>query len=96
MADQQNDNKKYKIKVSEEVEQGIFVNAVSVHFNRNECVIDLAYNIPNAKEPTIKVVERVNMTHQTAESFLKVFSNALLDFKNKSKGSNSDKKEESN
>ncbi len=77
------EEKKYKIKVPEDIEQGAYANAASVHFNGNECVIDMAYVIPNSEEPTLKVVSRVNMSHKTAESFLKVLSNALLDWKNK-------------
>lgn len=76
--------KQYVVKVTEEMENGRFVNAVSVHFNANECVLDMGYSLPNAEKPTIKVVSRLNMTHKTAESFLKVLSNAMLDFKNKS------------
>ena len=89
------DNKKqYLVKIPEEVESGKFVNAVSVHFNSNECVIDLGYTLPNAEKPTKKIVSRTNMTHKTAESFLKVLSNALLDFKNKNEDkSKSDKQE---
>lgn len=83
------DQKKYKVKISEEQEAGVYSNAVSVHFNGNECILDMAYVMPNTSEPTLKVVSRVNMSHKTAESFLKVLSNALLDYKNKS-----DKKEE--
>ncbi len=75
--------KEFKLKISDEIEGGIYANAVSVHFNNNECIIDMAYQVPNAKEPTIKVMSRINMSHQTAESFLKLFSNALLDWKNK-------------
>lgn len=80
--------KQYLVKIPEEVEGGNFVNAISVHFNANECVIDLGYTLPNAEKPTIKIVSRNNMTHRTAESFLKVLSNALLDFKNKNKEKN--------
>jgi len=76
-------SKKYKVKVPEELESGTYSNAVSVHFNANEAVIDFAYVLPNAQEPTLRVVNRVNMSHKTAESFLKVLSNALLDWKNK-------------
>ena len=82
MADQK--DKKYKIKISPEFENGVYANAASVHFNANECVVDMAYVLPNAPEPMLKVVSRVNMSHKTAESFLKVLSNALLDWKNKS------------
>lgn len=77
--------KQYLVKIGEAVEDGHFVNAISVHFNGNECVIDMGYTLPNAEKPTIKIVSRLNMTHKTAESFLKVLSNAMLDFKNKNK-----------
>lgn len=77
--------KQYKIKLTEEVENGTYANAVSVHINNNECVIDFAYNLPNAPEPTIKVVSRINLSHKTTESFLNVLSNAILDWKNKNK-----------
>ncbi len=77
--------KKYKVKLPEGKEEGVYANAVSVHFNANECVLDMAYVIPNSSEPLLKVVSRVNMSHKTAESFLKVLSNAILDWKNKSK-----------
>ena len=78
------DNKpKYKAKISEEVESGVYANAVSVHFNGNECILDLAYTLPATSEPTLKILSRVNMSHKTAESLLKVLSNAMLDWKNK-------------
>jgi hypothetical protein len=81
MADDQ--KKQYMVKISEEIENGKFVNAISVHFNGNECTLDMGYTLPNVEKPTIKIVSRLNMTHKTAESLLKVLSNALLDFKNK-------------
>ncbi len=77
--------RQYKVVVPESLEAGTYANAVSVHFNNNECVIDMAYTMPNTKEPTLKIVSRVNMSHKTVESFLKVLSNALLDFKNRQK-----------
>ncbi len=80
--------KKYKVKVSEALEAGVYTNAISVHFNSNECIIDMGYSVPNAGEPLIKVVSRVNMSHKTAESFINVLSNALLDWKNKQKENN--------
>jgi hypothetical protein len=83
MAEEQ--KKEYRVILPEQNESGVYANAVSVHFNNNECVIDMAYTFPNAKEPTLKIVSRINMTHRTAESFLKVLSNALLDWKNKQK-----------
>lgn len=75
----------YRIKLSEEIENGAYANAVSVHINNNECVIDFGYSLPNSSEHIIKVVSRINMSHKTTESFLKVLSNAILDFKNKNK-----------
>lgn len=78
-------SRNYKLQISEELQAGVYANAVSVHFNSNECVIDMAYNIPNMPEPVIKIVSRVNMSHKTAESFLKVLSNSLLDWKNKTR-----------
>lgn len=83
MAEEQ--KKEYKVLMQESVEGGVYANAISVHFNHNECIIDMAYTLPNTKEPTLKVVSRINMTHKTAESFVSVLSNALLDFKNKQK-----------
>ena len=80
------EKKKYKVKLPENKEEGVYANAASVHLNSNECIIDMAYLIPNAKEPVLKVVSRINMSHRTAESFLKVLSNAILDYKNKQKG----------
>ena len=75
--------KKYKVKVPEALEQGVYSNAVSVHFNGNECILDMAYVMPNSTEPLLKVVSRINMSHKTAESLLQVLSNSLLDYKNK-------------
>ncbi|MFH1284626.1 MAG: DUF3467 domain-containing protein [Candidatus Peregrinibacteria bacterium] len=77
------EKKQYKVKITEEQESGVYANAVSVHFNANECILDMAYVLPNTPEPLLKVVSRINMSHKTAESFLKVLSNALLDWKNK-------------
>lgn len=77
--------KQYKAKITEEIEAGVFANAVSVHFNADGCVLDMAYTLPNAPEPTVKIVSRINMSHRTAESMLKVLSNAFLDYQNKAK-----------
>lgn len=74
-----------QVRIDPESEQGIFTNAVSVHVNQNEVVVDFGYILPNSKPMTIKVVSRTNMTHQTAESFMKVLSNAMLDWRNKQK-----------
>jgi len=77
------DKKQFTIKIPESVEAGAYVNAISVHFNPNECIIDMGYSLPNSETPTIKVLSRVNMTHKTAESFINVLTNAMLDWKNK-------------
>lgn len=72
-----------QLKVSEEQQAGVYANAVSVNLNQNEVIIDMGYIVPNVKPTTIKVVSRINMTHRTAESFLKVLQNAVLDWRNK-------------
>ena len=77
--------KKIKVKLPEDIEAGVYANAVSVNVNKNEFILDFAYSIPNTTEPVIKIVSRVNMSHNTAESFLKLLSNAILDVKNKEK-----------
>jgi hypothetical protein len=74
-----------QVKVEPAMEQGIFANAVSVHVNQNEVVIDFGYILPNSQPTTIKVVNRVNLTHNTAESFMRVISNAMLDWRNHQK-----------
>jgi len=74
-----------QVRIDPETESGIFSNAVSVHVNQNEVVVDFGYILPNSKPMTIKVVNRVNLTHQTAESFMKVISNAMLDWRNRQK-----------
>jgi len=86
MADE---NKQIQVKMDPTQEQGIFANAVSVHVNQNEVILDFGYILPNSNPMTIKVVSRVNLTHTTAESFMKVLSNAVLDWRNRQK---SDKK----
>ncbi|MBD3156922.1 DUF3467 domain-containing protein [Candidatus Peregrinibacteria bacterium] len=77
------DKKKVQVKMDQTQEAGVYSNAVSVHVNKNEMVLDFGYIIPNVKPTTIKVASRVNISHNTAESFLKILSNAVLDLKNK-------------
>ncbi|MBD3330127.1 DUF3467 domain-containing protein [Candidatus Peregrinibacteria bacterium] len=84
--EEENKKNTIKVKLPEELEEGVFANAVSVHFNNNECILDFAYNLPNLKEQTVKIVSRINLSHKTAESFLKVLSNAVLDYKNRQNG----------
>lgn len=80
--------KKLQIKYDADMETGVYSNAASVHLTKNEIVLDFGYVIPNVQPTTLKVVSRVNLNHASAESLLKILSNAVLDFKNKN-----DKKE---
>lgn len=80
------------VKVDPAQEHGSYANAVSVHVNKNEVILDFGFILPNMKPTTIKVVDRVNITHATAESFLKVLSNALLDWRNSQKNPDSQNK----
>lgn len=74
-----------QVKMDPSLEQGSYSNAVSVHVNQNEVIVDFGYILPNMQPTTIKVVGRVNLSHQTAESFMRVLSNALLDWRNRQK-----------
>ncbi|MFO0780884.1 MAG: DUF3467 domain-containing protein [Candidatus Gracilibacteria bacterium] len=85
-----NDQPQVQVKVDPAQEQGVYANAVSVHVNQNEVILDFGYIMPNVQPVTIKVVDRVNITHQTAESFMNVLSNAMLDWRNRQK--NNEKK----
>jgi hypothetical protein len=88
MADQQGAQQQggnIQVKMDPALESGSYSNAVSVHVNQNEVIIDFGYILPNTKPTTIKVVDRVNISHQTAESFMKVLSNAMLDWRNRQK-----------
>jgi hypothetical protein len=73
------------LRVEPPMEQGVFSNAISIHVNQNEVVLDFGYMIPNQNPVTIKLVGRINLTHQTAESLMNVLSNAMLDWRNKQK-----------
>ena len=71
------------IQIDKDNQSGVYANAVSVHVNRNEVVVDMGYLVPNVKPTTIKIVSRVNLNHRTAESFVSILQNALLDYRNK-------------
>lgn len=73
------------LKIDGTMEQGVFSNAISLHVNNNEVIIDFGYMLPNQNPVTIKLVSRINLTHQSAESLMKVLSNAMLDWRNKEK-----------
>lgn len=79
------DQKAINLRVDPAMEQGVFSNAISIHVNQNEVVLDFGYMIPNQNPVTIKLVGRMNLTHQTAESLMNVLSNAMLDWRNKQK-----------
>lgn len=70
---------------NEQAKTGTYANAVSVHINGNEVVLDFGYTIPNTNPMEIAVVQRMNMGHRAAEHFLSVFQNSMLDFRNKIK-----------
>lgn len=89
MADDQ--QPQVQVKVDPAQEQGVYANAVSVHVNQNEVILDFGYIMPNMKPMTIKVSSRVNITHQTAESFMQVLSNAMLDWRNRQKAADTSK-----
>jgi hypothetical protein len=74
-----------QLKIDPAMEQGSYSNAVSIHVNQNEVILDFGYMIPNLNPVTIKLVGRINLTHQTAESLMNVLSNAMLDWRNKQK-----------
>lgn len=72
-----------KVNVPDDVKRGTYSNAVSVNVNSNEVVVDFGYLLPNTPAPEIEVVNRVNMNHKTAESFLNVLKGAMEDFEKK-------------
>ncbi len=72
-----------QVKVPDEVQKGVYSNAVSVNVNSNEVVLDFGYLLPNTPAPVIEVVSRVNMNERTAQSFINVLAGALDDFKKK-------------
>lgn len=85
MADQQGGQNFVITFENEGAKAGKYCNAVSVHVNTNEVVADFGYTIPGTTPQEIRVVERMNMNHRTAEQFVSVLQNSLLDFRNKIK-----------
>jgi hypothetical protein len=79
----QDPNQGLQVKVPDEVQKGVYSNAVSVNVNSNEVVLDFGYLLPNTPTPVIEVVSRVNMNHKTADSFFKVLEGAMKDFEAK-------------
>jgi len=82
---QENKQQSVNLKIEPALEQGTFSNAISIHVTNNEVILDCGYLLPNQSPMTIKLVARINMTHQTAESLMNVLSNAMLDWRNKQK-----------
>lgn len=74
-----------QVKVPPEHQTGVYTNAASVQVNTREVVLDFGYILPNVQPTTIQVVSRINMSHRTAESFMKVLQDSLLDWRNKMK-----------
>ena len=85
MADQNDDSNKIQLQVPPEIQSGVYSNAVSVNVNANEVVLDMGYLVPNSNPRTIRIVSRINLNHRTAESFMRILQDALLDFRNKQK-----------
>jgi len=79
---------KVNLKIDPTMEQGTYSNAISIHIDHNQVILDFGYMLPNQEQVTIKLVDRINLTHQTAESLMNVLSNAMLDWRNKNKKSN--------
>lgn len=76
--------KQYQVVFGDDVNKsGVYSNVASVHVNNNEVVMDFGYIMPGSQQPQILVNSRVNMTHDTAKSFISMLQNAMLDFQNK-------------
>lgn len=73
------------VQIKDEMQAGVYANAASVSVKENDVLIDFGFILPGVNPTTIKVQARVNMSHVTAEQFLGVFQNALLDFRNRNK-----------
>ncbi len=79
------DSKQINLKIDQNIEQGSYSNAVSIHVNQNEVILDFGYMLPNQNPLTIKLTNRINLSHQTAESLMSILTNAMLDWRNKNK-----------
>ncbi|MBI4835940.1 MAG: DUF3467 domain-containing protein [Candidatus Abawacabacteria bacterium] len=82
---QQQQQNVINVQVKDEMQAGVYANAASVSVKENDILIDFGYILPGVNPTTIKVMARVNLSHVTAEQFLGVFQNALLDFRNQKK-----------
>lgn len=75
----------YQVHIDDKTRSGKYANAVSVHVNRNEVVIDFGYIQPGQGQNRIDVVSRVNLNHDVAKSFMSLLQDAILDFQNRLK-----------
>ncbi|MDP2726245.1 MAG: DUF3467 domain-containing protein [Dehalococcoidia bacterium] len=71
------------INVPEKLRAGVYANAVSVTINDNEVILDLGYILPNVQPTTIEVVSRANLSHRTAEQFVSILQNSILDYRSR-------------
>ncbi|MBP7057344.1 DUF3467 domain-containing protein [Candidatus Gracilibacteria bacterium] len=69
------------VQIKDEMQAGVYSNAVSVSVKENDVLLDFGYIVPGAVPTTIKVQARINLSHVTTEQFLGVLQNALLDFR---------------
>jgi len=85
MSEEKKDQKKINLTIKEDKKIGVYTNAVSVSVKDNDVLLDFGYVVPGVKPTTIEIVSRVNMSHKTAEQFMNVLQNSILDFRNKKK-----------
>lgn len=82
---QQQDQNTINVQIKDDMQSGVYANAASVSVKENDVLIDFGYILPGVSPTTIKVQSRVNLSHPTAEQFLGILQNALLDFRNRKK-----------
>lgn len=75
----------FSVHIGDDQRAGSYANAVSVHVNRNEVVLDFGYIQPGQQQRRIDVVSRVNLNHTVAKSFMSLLQDAILDFQNRVK-----------
>lgn len=74
----------FQIHIDDENRAGKYANAVSVHVNRNEVVLDFGYIQPGQAR-RIDIISRLNLNHDVAKSFMTLLQDAILDFQNRMK-----------
>ena len=80
-----NENK-IAVKVPLDMAKGVYSNAARIHIRNSEVVVDFVYDLPDDTDmKTLEVVSRINMSFESAEKFLSVFQNAILDHRNMDK-----------